>query len=88
MNGGPSHVDTFDYKPLLKRDHGKPSAVPKPRVIVRQTGNLLKSPWKFQQYGKRGLGQRAVPARRPAASMTSCFVHSVHGTNPRMAARS
>ncbi|MCX6603524.1 MAG: DUF1501 domain-containing protein, partial [Acidobacteria bacterium] len=23
MHGGPSQVDTFDYKPLLKRDHGK-----------------------------------------------------------------
>jgi hypothetical protein len=25
MKGGPAHMDTFEYKPLLQRDHGKPS---------------------------------------------------------------
>ena len=28
MHGGPSHVDTFDYKPLLTRDDGKPPRLP------------------------------------------------------------
>ena len=41
MHGGPSQVDTFDYKPLLKRDHGKPLPFPKPRVVSSETGNLL-----------------------------------------------
>ena len=54
MHGGPSQVDTFDYKPLLERDHGKPLPFPKPRVFSAPTGNLLKSPWKFQQYGQSG----------------------------------
>ena len=30
LNGGLSHVDTFDYKPLLERDHGKPLPFSKP----------------------------------------------------------
>ena len=65
MHGGPSHVDTFDYKPLLERDDGKPLPFAKPRVSLAQTGNLLKSPWKFQQHGQSGsVGQRTVPARR------------------------
>src|SRR5579859_8281011 len=54
MHGGPSQVDTFDYKPLLERDHGKPLPFAKPRVFSAQTGNLLKSPFKFQQYGQSG----------------------------------
>jgi hypothetical protein len=33
MHGGPSQVDTFDYKPLLDRDHGKPLPFAKPRVV-------------------------------------------------------
>src|SRR5689334_21905178 len=47
MKGGPSHVDTFDPKPLLTRDHGKPYPGQKPRVQFAPTGNLLKSPWNF-----------------------------------------
>lgn len=46
MSGGPSHVDTYDYKPRLIRDHGKPG---------RYGGKLLKSPWKFRQRGQSGL---------------------------------
>ena len=34
MHGGPSQVDTFDQKPLLTRDHGKPLPFEKPRVQV------------------------------------------------------
>src|SRR4051794_13494440 len=41
MHGGPSQIDTFDHKPLLARDHGKPLPFPKPRVVSSQTGNLL-----------------------------------------------
>lgn len=46
MRGGPSHVDTFDYKPQLTRDNGKSG---------RYRGALLQSPWKFSQHGKSGL---------------------------------
>ena len=55
MGGGPSQVDTFDPKPLLTRDDGKPFPFAKPRVQFNSTSNLLKSPWKFQQYGESGL---------------------------------
>src|SRR5687767_3633336 len=43
MKGGPSHVDTFDPKPLLTRDDGKPLPFEKPRVQFAPTGNLLAS---------------------------------------------
>ena len=46
MQGGPSHVDTFDYKPALARDHGKSG---------KYGGSLLKSPWQFRQRGESGL---------------------------------
>src|SRR6266498_2461842 len=45
MNGGVSHVDTFDYKPMLGG----------PVLTQRKTGNLMKSPFKFQKWGKSGL---------------------------------
>jgi len=46
MQGGPSHVDSFDYKPQLRADHGKAG---------RYGGSLLKSPWEFRQRGESGL---------------------------------
>src|SRR6266851_5028907 len=46
MHGGPSQVDTFDYKPLLQRDDGKPLPFAKPRVVSGETGNLLRSPFR------------------------------------------
>ncbi len=51
MNGAPSHVDTFDYKPKLSAESGKPSDRP-----GRIPGaKLMGSPWKFQKRGESGL---------------------------------
>jgi hypothetical protein len=47
MRGGPSHVDTFDYKPKLTEDTGMPGKRPGTK--------LLGSKWKFSQSGKSGL---------------------------------
>jgi hypothetical protein len=46
MQGGPSHVDTFDYKPQLTRDSGNDGR--------RDKSKLLGSPWRFRQYGECG----------------------------------
>jgi hypothetical protein len=51
MNGGPSHVDTFDYKPELQANNGK-SVTNRGRGVPAK---LLASPWKFSQHGKSGL---------------------------------
>ncbi len=56
MHGGPSHMDTFDPKPLLTRDHGKPLPFKRPLTFAEgQTGSLFKSPWQFKQHGQSGL---------------------------------
>ena len=41
MKGGPSHIDTFDPKPSLTRDDGKPPPFELPRVVFAQQGNCL-----------------------------------------------
>jgi len=51
MPGGPSQVDTFDPKPRLTQDNGKPS----PKLYLGQKRNLLASPWKFSKRGQSGL---------------------------------
>ncbi|MEW6306371.1 MAG: DUF1501 domain-containing protein [Verrucomicrobiota bacterium] len=54
LNGGPSHVDTFDPKPELARLAGKP--LPGGNLPTeRKTGAALPSPFKFQKYGQSGI---------------------------------
>lgn len=55
MPGGPSHVDTFDPKPRLIEDNGKPLPFEKPKLERTKTGNLLASPWKFSKHGQSGI---------------------------------
>ncbi len=83
MHGGPSQVDTFDYKPLLDRDHGKPLPFAKPRVVSSQTGNLLRSPWKFSQHGQSGAWVSELFPHTAGIVDDLCFVHSMHGSNSR-----
>ncbi len=82
MKGGPSHVDTFDPKPLLDRDDGKPFPFDKPRVQFAATGNLLKSPWKFQKHGESGLPVSELFPNVATCVDDLCVINSVHGTNP------
>ena len=82
MHGGPSQVDTFDYKPLLARDAGKPLPFAKPRVQFAETGNLLGSPWKFRQYGDSGAWVSDLFPNVAQLVDDLCFVKSLHGSNP------
>jgi hypothetical protein len=81
MHGGPSQVDTFDPKPLLQRDSGKPYPGQKPRVQFAQTGNLLASPWKFKNYGQSGLPASELFPGVGELVDDLCFIRSVHADN-------
>ena len=81
MKGGPSHIDTFEPKPQLDRDHGKPLPFEKPRVQFAPTGNLLRSPWKFRQYGESGSSVSSLFPHVAGCVDDLCFLHGVHGTN-------
>src|SRR5207244_3445526 len=54
MNGGPSHVDTFDPKPQLDKYHARPLSRPNLRT-ERKTAGAMRSPFRFQRYGKSGI---------------------------------
>lgn len=55
MTGGASPMDTFDYKPELERLHGqKLGPTEKPEGFTAMPGPLMKSPFKFKQYGECG----------------------------------
>ena len=55
MDGGPSQLDTFDPKPRLRLEHGKPLPFTPPQTQFNNNGNIMGSPWEFKQHGQSGL---------------------------------
>ncbi len=53
LNGGPSHVDTFDPKPALHTYAGQP--LPRSFITERKTGAAFPSPFEFKRHGKSGI---------------------------------
>lgn len=73
MRGGPSHVDTFDYKPRLKQDHGRPSHYGSPWSA---------SPWKFSQHGKSGLWISELFPNVARQADELCLLSGMHCDQP------
>lgn len=81
LNGGPSHVDTFDPKPLLTKHHGQP--IPSGNLKTeRRTGNLLKSPFTFQRYGKSGIEVSEIFPEVGKLIDDICVIRSMHTDLP------
>ncbi len=55
LDGGPSQVDTWDPKPRLVEDNGKPFAMEIEPTQFNNIGKTLASPWKFNHYGESGI---------------------------------
>ncbi|MCC6234692.1 MAG: DUF1501 domain-containing protein [Verrucomicrobiales bacterium] len=55
MDGGPSQMDTFDPKPRLKSEHGKPFGMKMEPTQFNNNGSTLASPWEFRPGGVSGL---------------------------------
>jgi hypothetical protein len=81
MNGGPSHVDTFDPKPKLQEFAGKDLPIPNPRT-ERKTGNAYPSPFKFQKYGQCGLEVSEIFTNVAQHADKLCVIRSMHADVP------
>ncbi|HEV3259165.1 MAG TPA: DUF1501 domain-containing protein [Gemmataceae bacterium] len=55
MDGGPSQVDTFDPKPRLAKEHGRPIKMKVPPTQFNNVGTVLQSPWAFKPRGQSGI---------------------------------
>ena len=81
MNGGPSHVDTFDPKPMLDKYNGKPLPVANLRT-ERKTGAAFRSPFKFQKYGKSGIEVSELFAKTAESIDDICVMRSMYADVP------
>lgn len=84
MDGGPSQVDTFDYKPLLTKYHGKdPHAVFRVEPTqFNNVGRVMASPWKFKQYGRGGTWVSELFPHVAACADDLCVVRSMVSNFP------
>ncbi|TWT63508.1 DUF1501 domain-containing protein [Rubinisphaera italica] len=77
MEGAPSHVDTFDYKPKLKQDHGKTMSDARSR-----SAKLLGSPWDFKQHGQSGMWMSELFPELSRHTDDLCMLHGMHTDVP------
>jgi hypothetical protein len=90
MDGGVSHVDTFDYKPELARRHGQP-AVWRPDALSQATSagrRWLKNVWDFKQRGRSGLWVSDLFPHMARIADELCVIRSLVGESPLHGAQS
>ena len=85
MPGGPSQVDTFDYKPELAKQAGQ-----RPEIVDRKTlrntkNGLMPSPYRFRQYGECGKWVSDIFPHVGEMVDDICFIHSMHTDIPEHA---
>jgi hypothetical protein len=81
LNGGPSHVDTFDPKPALAKWVEK--TIPTGNLTTeRPLGTVLPSPFKFQAYGQSGIEVSEIFAKTAQHVDDICFIRSMHANTP------
>ena len=73
MNGGPSHVDTFDYKPQLFKNDG---------MSGKYRGNLLRPVEDFSQHGESGLWISNLLPNIASHADDLCLIRSMHCDQP------
>jgi len=78
MNGGPSHMDLFDYKPVLNRRHGKNAG----DTVRRDDAILLGSPFSFAQHGESGMWFSELVPNLAERADKLCMIHSMQTDLP------
>ncbi len=83
MQGGVSHVDSYDYKPRLDRDDGKMFGFDDARTVANtgQRGSsqrVMKPLWRFAQHGQSGRWGSALFPEINRHVDDLCFIHSMH----------
>ncbi len=80
MNGAPSHVDTFDPKPLLARHEGEQ---PSGKLYRESKGSgYMPSPFRFQQHGESGLVMSELLPNMSRHADDLCVIRSMHTDVP------
>jgi len=78
MQGGPSQVDTYDYKPELIKAHQREVGFYVPRTRAEEQRTVMKPMWDFKQYGESGRWSSSLFPEVAGHIDKLCFIHSMH----------
>jgi hypothetical protein len=83
MQGGVSHVDSYDYKPRLEKDDGRMIAFDDARILANtgmrgSSQRLMKPAWAFARHGECGRWGSALFPETNRHVDDLCFIHSMH----------
>ena len=83
LDGGLSQVDSYDYKPLLQRDDGKPlpASIARPKFSFAPTGQILRSPFNWKQWGQSGAWASDLFPETNKLIDELCFIKSLYHDN-------
>ena len=79
MNGGPSHVDTFDPKPMLKKFEGDK---PTDKIKRKVGGGYVPSPFTFKPHGQSGVVMSELFPNLAKCADDLCVIRSMHTDEP------
>jgi hypothetical protein len=83
MNGGPSHVDTFDPKPMLTKFNGqRPPALNSIDTMRNGSSTLMQSPFAFKKCGQSGVEVSDIFPEIGSCIDDICVIRSMHTNNP------
>ena len=85
MPGGPSQVDTFDYKPLLAKHAGERPALVDRKSLRNTKNGLMPSPFAFKPYGQSGKWVSDIFPHVGECVDDISFIHSMHTDIPEHA---
>ena len=76
MSGGVSHIDSFDPKPRLQKEAGRPMPFAIERTMFNQNGNIMPSPWEFRNYGQSGIPVSSLFPHMGSIADDICVIRS------------
>jgi hypothetical protein len=85
MNGGPSHIDLFDPKPLLEKRHGERYLTHKLAAELtgpEEVGALMRSPFQFARHGQAGIWVSDVMPHLTKVVDDLAIIRSMHTNHP------
>ena len=85
MPGGPSQVDTFDYKPDIAAHPGERPTIVARKSLRNTKGGLMPSPFGFKRYGRCGKWVSDIFPRVGEIVDEICFIHSMYTDIPEHA---
>ncbi|HET6408776.1 MAG TPA: DUF1501 domain-containing protein, partial [Chthoniobacteraceae bacterium] len=85
MDGGVSHVDSFDPKPRLQAEHGQPFRQKIEATQFDEVGKILGSPWEFRPRGQSGIEVSDLFPSIAACADELCVIRSMRADFPEHA---